>query len=181
MTFYQTDWGISRLEGIWNQSSTINLSLNQINLINNSRFWVGVFGEKKDILIVLQDLTGKYMLYNSEKTFLGTGEVGTKIFIDGNELRITRIIPETGMQIKSDPGITLVYFGFLGLIFSVFFSYISYVQIWAIKKEDQLIIYGNTNRAIYFFEKNILSILDTLKSEVIDSLNSFQINSLNKS
>lgn len=181
MTFYQTDWGIARLEGIVNGSIVINLSLNQINLNNNSRFWVGVFGEKKDILIVLQDLTGKYMLYNSEKIFLGTGEVGNKTFIDGNELRITKIIPETGMQIKSDPGIILVYLGFLGLIFSVFFSYISYVQIWAIKKEEQLIIYGNTNRAIYFFEKNILSILDTLKSEVLESLNTFQLNALNKS
>jgi cytochrome c biogenesis protein len=74
------------------------------------------------------------------------------------------------MQIKSDPGIYLVYFGFLGLIFSVFFSYISYVQIWAIKKDNQLWVYGNTNRAIYFFEKNILSILDILKSESIKFL-----------
>jgi len=170
ITFYQTDWGISKLEGILNGSDTINIPLSQVNVSNNSRFWVGVFEKNKNILIILQDLTGKYLLYNSEKIFLGTGEIGKKIFVNGNELRITKIIPETGMQIKSDPGIYLVYFGFLGLIFSVFFSYISYVQIWAIKKDNQLWVYGNTNRAIYFFEKNILSILDILKSESIKFL-----------
>jgi cytochrome c biogenesis protein len=167
MTFYQTDWGVSTLEVTLNGSNKINVPLNQVNLTNSSRFWLGILEKNKNILIVLQDLTGKYLLYSSEKTFLGTGEIGQKIFINGDELRITKIIPETGMQIKSDPGIYLVYFGFLGLIFSVFFSYISYVQIWAIKKNNQLWIYGNTNRAIYFFEKSILSILDTLKSESI--------------
>lgn len=170
ITFYQTDWGISRLEGTLNNSNIINISLNQINLNNNSRFWVGALEQNKNIIIILQDLTGRYLLYSSEKLFLGTGEVGQKIFVNGDELRITKIIPETGMQIKSDPGIYVVYFGFLGLIFSVFFSYTSYVQIWAVKKENQLWIYGNTNRAIYFFEKNILSILDTLKSESIKFL-----------
>jgi cytochrome c biogenesis protein len=171
ITFYQTDWGISCLELTINGSNKINVPLNQISLTNNSRFWLGILENNKKILIILQDLTGKYLLYNSEKMFLGTGEIGQKIYINGDELRITKIIPETGMQIKSDPGIYLVYFGFLGLIFSVFFSYISYVQIWAIKKNNQLWIYGNTNRAIYFFEKNILSILDTLKSESIRLLN----------
>lgn len=171
MTFYQTDWGISRVEGLMNDSKLINVSLSQINLDNNSRFWVGVIN--KNVLIVFQDLTGKYLLYSLEKTFLGTGEIGQKIFFNGNELRLTKVIPETGMQIKSDPGIYLVYFGFLGLIFSVFFSYISYIQIWAIKKDNQLWIYGNTNRAIYFFEKNILSVLDTLKSEPIKFLGTF--------
>lgn len=180
ITFYQTDWGISRLKGIINKSDFISVELKQVNLNNNSRFWVGVLGKDKNILIILQDLTGKYMLYNSQKVFLGAGEVGHKIFIDGSEIRIINIIPETGMQIKSDPGIFLVYLGFLGLIFSVFFSYISYVQIWAIKKDDQLWIYGNTNRAIYFFEKNILSILDNLKFEAIESLPTSKLNSLKK-
>jgi len=169
ITFYQTDWGISKVECLVNNSKSIQVPLNQINLNNNSRFWVGILN--KNTLIVFQDLTGKYLLYNSEKTFLGTGEIGQKIFVSGNELRITKVIPETGMQIKSDPGIHLVYFGFLGLIFSVFFSYVSYVQIWAVKKDKQLRIYGNTNRAIYFFEKNILLMLDLLKSEPIKFLN----------
>lgn len=181
MTFYQTDWGIAKLESVWNNSDLQNVSLSQVNLNNNSRFWVGILGKNKNILIILQDLTGKYMLYNPEKTFLGSGEVGHKIFVNGNEIRITKIIPETGMQIKSDPGIYLVYSGFLGLIFSVFFSYVSYVQIWAIKKDNQLLIYGTTNRAIYFFEKSVLSILNNLKHESREFLKLSKINLSDKS
>jgi hypothetical protein len=51
------------------------------------------------------------------------------------------------------------------LIFSTIFSYKSYFQIWAIRKNDDLYFYGDTNRAIYFFEKNILEIIDVLQSE----------------
>lgn len=180
MTFYQTDWGISKLEGLINDSDKISIELTQVNLKNNSRFWIGVIEKNKNTLIILEDLTGKYMLYDSQKIFLGIGEVGHKIYVNGDEMRITKIIPETGMQIKSDPGIHLVYFGFLGLIFSVFFSYISYMQIWAIKKDNQLWIYGNTNRAIYFFEKTILSILDNLKFESIKFLDSSKMNPIKK-
>lgn len=181
MTFYQTDWGIFGLEGMIDDSNLLSIPLSQINVNNGSRFWLGVLGKNKNILIVLQDLTGKYLLYNPEKVFLGTGEVGGKIFIDGNELRITKIIPKTGIQIKSDPGIIFVYSGFLGLIFSVLFSYVSYIQVWAIKKEDQLLVYGNTNRALYFFEKSILSLLDVLKSEIIECSHDDKIKSVSKS
>ena len=77
------------------------------------------------------------------------------------------IIPSTGIQIKSDPGIPLVYIGFLFLIFSIVFSYTSYFQIWAMKKNGQMYVYADTNRAIYFFEKNILEIVDKLQNETV--------------
>jgi len=167
ITFYQTDWSIATLELTLNKKQNLEIPLKEIIGEGGSRFWIGAldFGIEKKMLFVLQDLTGKYLIYNSEKQLLGQGEIGHKIFFNGNELRLNRILPCTGLQIKSDPGIPLVYSGFFFLIFSVLISYVSYFQIWIVKKQSKVYVYGDTNRAIYFFEKTILEIINNIQTD----------------
>jgi cytochrome c biogenesis protein len=167
VTFYQTDWSIVSLKFTLNNRDNFEVFLREVNGESNSRFWIGSLESeaKSKILIVLQDLTGKYLLYDSEKKLLGQSEIGHKIFFNGNHLRLNKILPSTGLQIKSDPGIPLVYTGFFFLIFSVLISYSSYFQIWIIKKQNKVYVYGDTNRAIYFFEKSILEIINSLQSD----------------
>ena len=167
VTFYQTDWSIVSLKFTLNKRENIDIPLREIAGENTSRFWIGSLGYGSDnkVLVVLQDLTGKYLLYDSEKRLLGQSDIGHKIFFNGNELRLNKILPSTGLQIKSDPGIPLVYIGFLFLIFSVLLSYTSYFQIWVVKKQNKVYVYGDTNRAIYFFEKSILEIINNVQSD----------------
>jgi cytochrome c biogenesis protein len=167
VTFYQTDWSIVSLKFTLNKKENVEISLREIVGENTSRFWIGSvgYGNESKVLVVLQDLTGKYLLYDSEKKLLGQSEIGHKIFFNGNELRLNKILPSTGLQIKSDPGIPLVYIGFFFLIFSVLLSYTSYFQIWVVKKQNKVYVYGDTNRAIYFFEKSILEIINNLKTD----------------
>lgn len=167
VTFYQTDWSIVSLKFNLNNRENFEILLREINGESNSRFWIGSleYQAKNKILVVLQDLTGKYLLYDSEKKLLGQSEIGHKIFFNGNHLRLNKVLPSTGLQIKSDPGIPLVYIGFFFLIFSVLLSYTSYFQIWIIKKQNKVYVYGDTNRATYFFEKSILEIINNLQSD----------------
>jgi cytochrome c biogenesis protein len=167
VTFYQTDWSIVSLKFTLNERENIDIPLREIAGENTSRFWIGSLGYGSDnkVLVVLQDLTGKYLLYDSEKKLLGQSDIGHKIFFNGNDLRLNKILPSTGLQIKSDPGIPLVYIGFLFLIFSVLLSYTSYFQIWVVKKQNKVYVYGDTNRAIYFFEKSILEIINNVQSD----------------
>jgi cytochrome c biogenesis protein len=167
ITFYQTDWSIVSLKFTLNKRENVEIPLREISGESGSRFWIGSleYGTKNKLLVVLQDLTGKYLLYNSEKKLLGQSEIGHKIFFNGNEIRLNNVSPSTGLQIKSDPGIPLVYIGFFFLIFSVLLSYISYFQIWVVKKQNKVYVYGDTNRAIYFFEKTILEIINNLQSD----------------
>ena len=167
VTFYQTDWSIVSLKFTLNKKENVDIQLREIAGENTSRFWIGSLGYGSDnkVLVVLQDLTGKYLLYDSEKKLLGQSDIGHKIFFNGNELRLNKILPSTGLQIKSDPGIPLVYIGFLFLIFSVLLSYTSYFQIWVVKKQNKVYVYGDTNRAIYFFEKSILEIINNVQSD----------------
>lgn len=167
--FYQTDWSIAALKFTLNKKEIVELPLREIRGENSSRFWIGSldYGPKSKLIIVLQDLTGRYFLYNSEKKLLGQSEIGKKIFFNGNEIRLNKILPSTGLQIKSDPGIPLVYIGFFFLIFSVLLSYKSYFQIWVVKRENRVYVYGDTNRAVYFFEKTILELINSLQNDSV--------------
>jgi len=103
-------------------------------------------------------------MYNSEKELVGETVLGHKFFLNGHTLRVTSIIPSTGLQIKSDPGIPFVYVGFLLLMLSVVTSYTSYSQIWALKKNNDLYISGQTNRATYYFEKQLIKLINMSKT-----------------
>lgn len=167
-TFYQTDWSITRLKIRLDDTNVSEILLKEISTNSNSRFWIGSLDiNQTKIILVLDDLTGKYLIYNPEKKLLGQSEIGHKIFLNGIQLRLESIVPSTGIQIKSDPGIPVVYSGFFFLILSITISYTSYCQIWAVKIEKKVYIYGNTNRASYFFEKDILEIVDLLQTEKI--------------
>ena len=69
-----------------------------------------------------------------------------------SSISLLEIINSTGLQIKTDPGIPVIYIGFFFLMVSTLISYINYSQIWIIQKNQKIFIGGNTNRAIFEFE-----------------------------
>ena len=71
-------------------------------------------------------------------------------------LTLLEIITSTGLQIKTDPGIPIIYSGFFFLMLSTLISYITYSQVWIIKTNKQIFIGGNTNRATFDFELEFL-------------------------
>jgi cytochrome c biogenesis protein len=170
ITFYQTDWSILGLTIQIDDTNTLPLPLKSITTNNNSRFWITSLPLKsstlqpQEVLIILEDLTGKFQVYNSNQFILAEQDVGSTFFINGHSIRVIDIVTFTGLQVKADPGIPFVYFGFFFLIFSVLLSYVSYSQIWAIKKENNLYLCGRTNRAVYTFEKEFIQLINDVKS-----------------
>ena len=154
--FYQTDWNLIGLRFISNnleisQSSLINIS----NDSNKTWFsWIEVNSELSDGLTVFtNNLQGYVSVYNKTGGFLGNLELNEV----GNlhlPFTLIDIIGSTGLQIKTDPGIPIIYVGFGFLMASTLTSYITYSQIWIIRnqKKDGLIIAGNTTRAKLGFE-----------------------------
>lgn len=169
ITFYQTDWGIQGLQIQIDDNNNIQVPLKLVTTKDNTRFWIASLPANSDslgdsALIILEDLTGKFQIYDGKQFLVAETEIGSKFFLNGHNLRITDIITSTGLQIKSDPGIPFVYIGFLLLMWSVLLSYISYSQIWAIKKENKLYLSGRTNRAIYAFEQEFINLLVVINS-----------------
>ena len=152
--YYQTDWNLLglRIQNSLNQTFEYPL----LNIFGNSNkvwlTWISNNSNKNDgVLAIIDNLEGYCSIYNSSGRFLGNFELNeTNIF--NQRLTLCEIISSTGIQIKTDPGIPMIYLGFLFLMLSTLISYVTYSQIWIIQKDQKLFIGGTTNRAIFDFE-----------------------------
>nr|BDA98511.1 c-type cytochrome biogenensis protein [Proteomonas sp. NEIS-1375] len=163
LTLYQTDWSIAKIELLVDETTPVVLPLRSITngtTGGEKKFWIGSIpgSDQETLLLIFQDLTGRSLLYNSQKELLASLEVGDILPINGHSIRLLNIIASTGIQVKSDPGIPVVYVGFLLLMISTLLSYVSYSQIWALKVGNTLYIGGQTNRAKYQFEQQLSSL-----------------------
>jgi cytochrome c biogenesis protein len=83
--------------------------------------------------------------------------------VNGVTLFVDEVVGSTGLQIKADPGIPMVYLGFGLLMVSVLMSYASHSQIWVLEADNRLYLGGKTNRAKVVFEREVIGILDEIK------------------
>ena len=150
--YYQTDWNLIGLRFQTFNNETIEYPL--INL-NQNKVWLTWISNKSSsnegILTIIDNLEGYSSVYNENGQFLGNIELNESINFK-IPLTLLEIISSTGLQIKTDPGIPIIYLGFFFLMLSTLISYITYSQIWIIQKNQQIFIGGTTNRAIFEFE-----------------------------
>jgi len=74
-------------------------------------------------------------------------------------LRIVEILPSTGLLIKYDPSILIIYFGFVILMVTTFLSYLPYTQIWLFQKGKQVWLGSSTNRGKIQLELDLENLL----------------------
>ena len=158
--YYQTDWNLIGLR-IENE----NIETFQYPLINfgnaQNKIWITWIPKTLDldtgIIVLMDNLQGYCSIYNEFGEFLGNlelNEFGKLNF----PITLIDILSSTGLQIKTDPGIPLIYTGFLFLMISTLISYITYSQIWVIKDKKNLFIGGTTTRATFAFEIEFLKL-----------------------
>ncbi|MEH1802640.1 MAG: cytochrome c biogenesis protein [Nostoc sp.] len=169
VTFYQTDWGIAGVRVQFNNSPIFQLPMAQLNTNGNGRIWGTWVPTKPDlsegVSLLAKDLQGMVLIYDATGKLVDTVRAGMFTEINGVKLKILDVIGSTGLQIKADPGIPIVYTGFGLLMLGVVMSYFSHSQIWALQKGDRLYVGGKTNRAQVAFEQEVLEILDQLSSQ----------------
>ena len=154
ITFYQTDWSLVGL-----RVKSKNSLINQYLLINIStskdKVWLSWIPIDQNVnngfTILTNSLEGYCSVYNTLGQFIGNLELNETLK-NNSYLTLLDILSSTGIQIKSDPGIPIIYLGFGILMLSTLVSYVSYSQIWMIIEIGELLIGGNTTRAILDFE-----------------------------
>nr|YP_010201399.1 Cytochrome c biogenesis protein [Skeletonema grevillei]YP_010201447.1 Cytochrome c biogenesis protein [Skeletonema grevillei]UAM92038.1 Cytochrome c biogenesis protein [Skeletonema grevillei]UAM92082.1 Cytochrome c biogenesis protein [Skeletonema grevillei] len=159
--YYQTDWNILGLR-IKNKDFSIS-QYPFINLPNSKEkiwlTWVPSNQELNEGLTVLIDnLQGYCSVYNTSGKFIGNFELNETLNAD-TPIVLMDILSSTGLQIKADPGILLIYLGFLFLMISTLISYITYSQIWLVQDKKKIFIGGNTTRATFDFELEFLKLV----------------------
>ena len=158
-TLYQTDWQINALRIEINDKYQIQQKLHE-NFIKDTKIWTYklYITDKYYITLIITDLKSKIFIYNTLGQLIHKIGIGERFQINGVNIKIKEIMTETGIQVKTDPGIMYVYLGFLVLIVSIMISYLSYSQIWINKQENNIYIRGTTNRSTLSFEEELKKI-----------------------
>ncbi|NMG11590.1 cytochrome c biogenesis protein [Brasilonema sp. UFV-L1] len=166
VTFYQADWGISAVRVRVNKSPIFQLPMAQLNTKGNGRIWGTWIPTKPDlsegVSLLAKDLQGMVLIYDATGKLASTVRAGMSTQVNGVTLKVLDIVGSTGLQIKADPGIPIVYTGFGLLMLGVVMSYFSHSQVWVLQKDGRLYVGGKTNRAQVTFEREMLEILDKL-------------------
>ncbi|CAI8618516.1 unnamed protein product [Vicia faba] len=155
ITIYQTDWSISTLQVLKDNEGPFNLAMAPLK-INGDKKLYGTFlpvgdvnsPNVKGISMLARDLQS-IVLYDKEGKFAGVRRPNSKlpINIDGSEIVIVDAIGSSGLDLKTDPGVPVVYAGFGALMLTTCISYLSHSQIWALQDGTTVVIGGKTNRA----------------------------------
>ncbi len=170
VTLYQTDWGISAVQVQLNKSPIFQIPMAQLETKSNQRLWGTWIPLKPDlsegVSLLAKDLQGTILVYDVKGKLVSTVRPGMATEVNGVMLKVVDVIGSTGLQIKADPGIPLVYTGFGLLMLGVVMSYVSHSQVWALQKDGRFYVGGRTNRAQVTFEREVIEILDQLSDQV---------------
>jgi cytochrome c biogenesis protein len=159
--FYQTDWNLIGLR-LKNSSSNF-FQYPLINFGNSpNKIWITWIPKTTNLdtglVLLIDNLQGYCSIYNELGEFLGNLEVNESINTNLS-LTLVDILSSTGLQIKTDPGIPIIYTGFFFLMLSTLISYITYSQIWLIQDNNKIFIGGTTTRATFDFEIEFLKLI----------------------
>lgn len=159
--FYQSDWNLLgiRIENLTTQKI---YELPLFPLKKDTKSWiswvVSQFENQKSVplTLIFDQFQNIFFVYDTKGTFLGSKNVGDLI---SKDLQILEILPSTGLLVKYDPSISIIYFGFGILMITTFLSYLPYTQFWIFQKEKEFWVGSSTNRGKIQFELQFENLL----------------------
>jgi len=112
------------------------------------------------VFLSLDNEKGPVLVYDTD------GQVITRLRpsgpaeeVNGLPLRVASVLPASGLLLKRDPGVPLVYLGFAVLLLGGGMSLVSTRQIWAVADQGQLHVGGLCNRNLTAFAMELPKLL----------------------
>jgi cytochrome c biogenesis protein len=168
VTLYQASWAIAAVRVKLNNSPIFQLPMASLDTGGKGQLWGTWLPTKPDlsdgVSLIAKDLQGTVFIYDKTGKIVGTVRAGMATDVNGIKLSLLEMVGSTGLQIKADPGIPLVYGGFALLMAGVIMSYVSHSQIWALQKDGKCYFGGKTNRAQVTFEREMIDLLDRFQN-----------------
>jgi cytochrome c biogenesis protein len=166
VTLYQTNWGIAAAQVQLNNSPIFQLPVAKLDTLGAGNIWGTWIPTKPDmssgVSMLIKDLQGTALIYNQQGELTSAIRIGQSVEMDGIKIKLIDILGSTGLQIKADPGVPIVYTGFALLMVGVVMSYFSHSQVWALEQDNNFYFGAKTNRAQVSFEREMLGVIDNL-------------------
>jgi len=141
--FYQSDWNLLGIR-IQNTTEKKIYEFPLFPLKKVSKSWITwVNNSKENQILVFDQLQNSFLTYDESGNFLSIKNLGDEI---SPNVKILDILPSTGLLIKYDPSIPIIYFGFGLLMITSSLSYLPYTQIWIFSQQNTSWIGSSTNR-----------------------------------
>ena len=159
--YYQTDWNLIGLRFQTETKKILEYPLLNLSTPQNKIWLTWISGTndfKNGIILLVDNLEGYCSIYDENGSFLGNIEFNETRSLE-KPFTLLEVISSTGLQIKTDPGIPIIYSGFFFLMLSTLISYITYSQIWILQTNRKLFLGGTTTRAIFDFELEFLKLI----------------------
>ncbi|XP_061357744.1 cytochrome c biogenesis protein CCS1, chloroplastic [Gastrolobium bilobum] len=186
-TIYQTDWSIAALQVLKDNEGPYNLAMAPLKISGDKKLYgsflpVGDINspDVKGISMLARDLQS-IVLYDVEGKFAGVRRPNSNlpININGTEIVIVDAIGSSGLELKTDPGVPVVYAGFGALMLTTCISYLSHSQVWALQDGTRVVIGGKTNRAKAEFPEDMNRLLNKVP-EIVESSLSKEANGISR-
>jgi cytochrome c biogenesis protein len=141
VTVYQADWALAAITVQIGGSPLLELPLRSLPELGD-QIWGLALPTRPDgsepILLTLGNEQGPVEVFASDAQRIGQIVPGGEpIEVGGLPLRVVRVLPASGLLLKRDPGVPLVYTGFAIALLGGGLSLIATRQLWAIAEPEQ--------------------------------------------
>ena len=164
--FYQSDWNLLGIRVKNTQNNQI-YEYPVFPLNKNNKAWITwIQSDKSTTTVIFDQLQNTFLSYDKNGTFLRSNEFGDII---ENNFIIIDILPATGLLIKYDPSIFLIYSGFALLMLTTLLSYLPYTQFWVFEDQQYIWLGSSTNRGKIQLEIEFENIVRELENKIYKS------------
>ena len=166
ITLYQADWALVALEIQLGRSPLLQLPLQPLPQLGE-QVWGLVLPTRPDgsepVLLSVNNEAGPVEVFGPDGKGLASIEPGgPAVDVRGLPIRVASILPASGILLKRDPGVPLVYTAFAITLLGGGLSLIATRQIWAVSESGRLHVAGLCNRSLTGFATVLPQLLEGL-------------------
>ena len=158
--FYQASWGVSHLQMVIDGKAQ-DVALQPLQNDQGNVSDKIVLGNNQYVLFL--DKKNQVFVFDLDAQPVAQLLKDQNADVNGSNLELKDIVLFTGLQVKEDKGIPLVYIGFIILIVSLIINYFSYNQLWLIENSGKYYLVGKATRGQYLLEREISKIADLIE------------------
>ena len=164
ITIYQADWSLATVSLQIGRSPVLELPLQTYPELGD-QIWGLVLPTRPDgsepVFLSLETEQGPATVFDADgQQIAQLRPGGPAVEVKGLPLRVDSVLPASGLLLKRDPGVPLVYLGFAVLLVGGGLSLIATRQLWAVAADGQLYAGGLCNRNLSAFANELPLLLN---------------------